>query len=97
MVDFAVTVKGDEQNDAGEEKGFWVLHVDVAGNRFLIVREDKKFEWIPITECNFAKAHGPDQPTLVLPIPPPKSGIVTPAGAMPNRAERRREERNGGG
>ncbi len=90
-------VKVPALDDSAEDKARWVLEVDSAKDRLLIAHDDGSLHWHSMSACTFGWAQNPGMPQLVMPVPPPKSGIVTPAGAMPNRAERRRTERNGGG
>lgn len=86
MINFAVSINGV----TAEGQGTWVLAVDPAGERFLIVHEDKTMHWHPMAECTFVKAATPDMPTLVYPVQPKQPEPVTRlAMPVPNRAERR--------
>ncbi len=84
-IDFAVHHEG-----IPEGSGRWVLHVDAAGDRFLLCDENKQVYWVPIASCTFMMAHTPEQPTIVLAVQPnQQNGLVMPE---PNRNMRR----NGG-
>lgn len=85
MIDFAVWHEGLE-----EGKGRWVLHVDTAGDRLLLVEDDGTLYWRPFADCKAIRFATPDQPRPVIPVtlqPQNGAGIVTPA-TLP-RADRR--------
>ena len=46
-MDFAIQV-GD--------KGYWVLHVDAANERFLIAKDDNVLRWVPFKDCKMLRA-----------------------------------------
>ena len=80
MIPFAVKVKGLHAPD--ENRAAWVLAIE--GDRFLMVAEDKSFEWVPIADCELLKATTPDQPRLVIAIPPPEPVVAIPSLNLPN-------------
>ena len=72
MIPFAIRLKGDPA-----ERGHWVLAV--RGDRFLMVAEDRSFEWVAMADCEFLKAATPDQPSMVVVVQPrPQLDLVTP-------------------
>lgn len=90
-MDFAVHIPGLHQTNAdGQKTGSWVLAV--SGDAVLIAHEDQSLHWQPLTECELLKAATPEQPRLVVAIPPPErpGGIIQPDGQLfTNRAMRR--------
>jgi len=72
MIPFAIKLK-----DGAEGQGRWVLAID--GDRFLVVAEDRSFEWVAMADCEFLKAATPDQPRAVIALQPrPQLDLVTP-------------------
>lgn len=90
MLDFAVKVKGIHEESGN--KAAWVLAIDPAGERLLIVHEDKSMHWHPLEDCAFVKLMPPDAPKPTYIVQPRKAA---PSLVAPNRAERREVERNG--
>lgn len=86
-MDFAVWHEGIEEGQAR-----WVLAVDGSGDRVLLADLNQLLYWMPLADCRFARAAGPDQPRPVLVLSPQQG----PAIAVPNRSMRRGLERNGG-
>lgn len=68
-MDFAVKVKGDPPDHAR-----WVLAVDPAFSRLLMVNDDKTLEWVEMADCKFVKLAGPEQPRPVFAVPMQQQG-----------------------
>ena len=75
-MEFVVHVKG-------EEKGFWALHVDSQGERFLLANEDGTFRWVGIADSVLVRAANPDVPRPVVPVEP-KQTVAVPKVAFRN-------------
>ena len=82
-MDFAVSIK----DRSVEGQASWVLALDAAGERFLVVIDPGRLEWVPMADCTFVKAATPDQPRLVV-VVQPNTGVLVP-GILPNREMRR--------
>ena len=83
-VDFAVWHEGIE-----EGQGRWVMYVDPAGERVLLVADDKTFYWRALSECTMYGLMGPEQPRPVMVVQPQAQPQIFPAGMMLNRDMRR--------
>jgi hypothetical protein len=92
MMPFLVEVKGLTE----EGKGKWVLAVDPAGDRLLLVGEDKSLHWYPMAECTFYGTFPPGTPQPVVIVEPerPAQGQA-PTLLVPNRQARRHPPDNG--
>ncbi len=72
---FAVQTPADVEAKNGKAR--WVMAVDPAGERFLVVDETRQFSWVPIDECRFIKMIDPEAPTPIVGVmPQSKSGLV---------------------
>lgn len=65
MIKFAVQTPED-----APDKARWVLAVDPVGERFLVVGEDKSFQWVSIADCKFIQMIDPAKPQPVVPMTP---------------------------
>ena len=82
MMQFAVQTPADV--DAKSGKARWVLAVDPVGERFLVVDEDRHFDWVLIHKCQFIKMIDPERPTPVVSVRPKGPGLVQgDAGQLP--------------
>ena len=70
-MDFAVWHEGIEEGQA-----LWVLAVD--GDRVLLAGADQSLYWMPLADCKFARAAGPDQPRPVIVVTPQQQAIAVP-------------------
>lgn len=87
MIPFAVSIEGVTE----EGQAQWALAADAES--ILTANADGSLEWYPLTKCKFVKLVSPELPKPVFVVQPqPQNGAVI----VPNRAECRRIEREGG-
>jgi hypothetical protein len=84
MLPFSVEVEGVTK----EGQGKWVLALDIAGDRLLLVHEDKSLHWHPIADCRFHGTVAPDAPRPMMLVQPQQQG-AGPTLLTPNRQTRR--------
>jgi hypothetical protein len=84
MIPFAVTIEGLDYAPA-----FWALAV--TEDKLLSADENGALVWYPLADCKLASIVSPDAPKPVIVVQPPSNGVI----ALPNRAARRRLERDG--
>ena len=85
MMQFAVQTPADVELKNGKAR--WVMAVDAVEGRFLVLNEERKFNWVPIAECKFIKLIDPEAPHPVVNVMPKGgSGLVRGnAGQIPPR------------
>jgi hypothetical protein len=92
MLPFSVEVEGVTE----EGQGKWVLALDIAGDRLLLVHGDKSLHWHPIADCTFHGTFAPGTPQpMVLVQPQGQPQQQGPKLLTPNRATRRHPLDNG--
>ena len=65
-MEFAIRLNGE---DGG--KDYWVLAVDVVGERFLIAPvPENVFRWVAMKDCTLLTAANPTVPRPVIPVAP---------------------------
>ena len=77
-MEFAVRIPLD-----APDRARWVLDVDPVGERLLLTGEDRTLYWVPMADCEFAKAASPDQPRAVVPIQPQQQSQLRPVTLAP--------------